>query len=597
MSDKADGISRGVSVVQENGIFTASPTSTRPVERYAGNFDRAYFGYYASKGLDNGWVGVRCWDNKEKKVSDEFILWDDWGYDHFGKNLGDDHAAPSIIVLKYQRGENHVHNGKVLAAAAEHGSYEADRGRLQVRRSSESEDISSWDTPVTLESKNNTYANLIEASNGTVWLFVRRRHQGCSYQSLHYWKSQDAGETWDGPSLVADWYKHVPMSMVYFAVCENVDHSEIHVMFNFCYTVGRRAFYRDIYHAYYDVKSSTWKTKSGELLTVPFVIGAESDNCADLVYKTQGEKYLFGENESGSVKSDPDQIFIQLWKSSASGKLSSLRYYGSEQGKIKVAVYANNNGKPGELLLANNEAQVVQSPVNKWYVAFLGGSIEITKGDSYWLAVVSDKKGVVNHRGAGTASGVAFGKHHTFNNDFPNSLNLDEFWETASSRCINAYQETDRTDVIQVMVDGEGEVSLLSMNRPSYSTLPGMHSTWGQVNLHYYNNGWRMEGIHPSGTGRGGTYLASANFEGRNPNAVYLTPFDGNKKTQLQRWERLSGKWTKTDDITSGTLGHNIRPHSVRNGEGGLLLLWSYVERYDGFLGGQWKSTIMACFR
>jgi hypothetical protein len=217
--------------VEDNGIFTSSPTSPTAAMRYVGAHDRTYIGFYSSTGSGNGLIEIRYWDGDDKTLSDAVMLWSGWGYDSSGQGPGDDHASPSVLVLQYQTGGNAVHNGKILVAAAEHSCKDSDKGRCQTRRSTNAEDISAWESPVLLESVNTTYTRLEELNDGTICLFYRLNYTAPNAKGTFYYRtSTDAGASWSDRTLLAD--TDVEDEGLYLMTCTNPAHTQIHCMFN-----------------------------------------------------------------------------------------------------------------------------------------------------------------------------------------------------------------------------------------------------------------------------------------------------------------------------------------------------------------------------
>lgn len=311
-----------VITIDEDGIFTMSPTGSYPIFDYCGKYDRTYIGYYSSDHT----IKLRYWEHISGRLSNAVTLWQEWGYcAGRGTVLGDDHANPAVIVLKYQRGANALHNGKLLVATAEHGSVVEGRGRLQVRRSSRSEDISSWEDPNELSSTNATYARLIETFDGKIWLFCRLFSTAAnSRATFYYWISETAGDVWVGPELLIDTDDGVT-DAIYMAVAENMASDGLHFMFNrmvYHKPVKNVHRYQDIYYVYYDVASSTWHRCDGTLLTLPLTLSS-----VDIVYKTDntpgsedwtylsnitadenGEPYLLSCNDQDKGTSSPGGI-------------------------------------------------------------------------------------------------------------------------------------------------------------------------------------------------------------------------------------------------------------------------------------------------
>jgi len=431
--------------VEDNGIFTSSPTTPTAAQRYVGTHDRTYIGFYSSTGSGNGLVEIRYWDEDDKTLSDAITLWSDWGYDSNGISIGDDHASPSILVLQYQIGDSAKHNGKILVAAAEHCCSAKDKGRCQVRRSTNAEDISAWDNAVSIESTNATYTRLEELNDGTIYLFYRLSRVAPNAGATFYFRtSTDAGASWGARTLLAD--TDVAGESLYLITCTNPEHSQIHCMFN---RVGvddpapGQKRYQDIYHVYYDFLSDKWKKMDGTEVTVLLSISE-----LDVVYATES-----------------NEDWTYMWD-------------------IKI----DGDGNP------------------------------------YLVSVTIDEFG---------AFGLAEGK------------------------------------------------------------TPQLDCT---VRRHHYRNGWQTEVVSSTGSGQFGTYVypAGAVLDDFEVDTIYLTPYDANRRTQLQKWQKVDGSWTKVEDITQGTPGWNFRPIAVRNGAGSIRVLWCYTERYSHFNPGYWESMLFA---
>jgi len=209
----------------DNGILTMSPSGSYPIVT-SGN--KTFFGYYTSQNN----IEIRYYDNVKHVVSNPVILWRNWGYTSSGDVLGDDHANPSIIVLSYQLGENAIHNGKLVVAAAEHGAGQAGHGRLQVRRSVYPLSIGLWEPPIELRDTRATYARLVETADGTLYLFCRlSRVAPNSRATFYYWTSTDAGESWSLPQLLVDADEGTD-DAVYITVSPSSRHDVLHVGVN-----------------------------------------------------------------------------------------------------------------------------------------------------------------------------------------------------------------------------------------------------------------------------------------------------------------------------------------------------------------------------
>jgi hypothetical protein len=268
-------------IIDDDGIFTKSPSGSYPIFYYSGLYERTYFGYFNSKNE----IIIRYWDEVLEILSEPVILWKNWGKCSSGKLLGDDHANPSIIVLKHQQGDYSINNGKLLVASAEH------LGRLQTRRSAYQEDISIWEEPVELINRRATYARLVELCDGRILLFCRlSKAAPNSRATYYYWESKDSGSTWDGPHLFID-ADEGQDDAIYLELVSNTNQDELHCMFNLVKyndpSPGVHR-YKDIYYIYYDVNENLWKKRNGEVVELPL-----SPSKIDIVYKTEQEDWTY----------------------------------------------------------------------------------------------------------------------------------------------------------------------------------------------------------------------------------------------------------------------------------------------------------------
>jgi len=280
----------------------------RPAVFYAGTYNRAYIAYFTS---DYN-IKIKQFDEDTSVLSDAVTLWSDWGWDGNGTAKGDDHSTPSVIVLQYQTGDYAVHNGKLLVAAAEHGSSAATKGRMEVRRSTNAEDITAWDVAVSVQTTLANYANPVEMSDGTIYLFYRYNDNPTAAENgIYFYTSTDAGATWAGPTLL--FHNTAPASN-YVMVTENSDHTRIHCMFNPAVVDDPSpgsSRYRDIYYAYFD--GTNWKKADGTTLTLPLDT-TTAGSVPDLVYDTDDTAGLEDWTFLWDIKTDsegnPYLIFI-----------------------------------------------------------------------------------------------------------------------------------------------------------------------------------------------------------------------------------------------------------------------------------------------
>ena len=266
------------------GILTMSPSGSHPITKYKGRFNRTYFGYYSS----NHEIIIRWFNNDNSTLSEPKVLWKDWGYNSAGDKLGDDHANPSIIVLRNQQGEYAMHNGKLLVAVAEHCASKEKRGRLEVKRGLSSESIDRWTQPVSLKNSRATYARLVEMAAGRIFLFCRlHRVAPNSRATFFFWQSDDAGNTWTEGKLLIDANPYTD-DAIYITVDVDEDHRILHIAANrLDYDNPSKGVwrYRDIYYLQYRSNTKTWHlVNSRSLGDPPFSLGE-----LDTVYVSESE--------------------------------------------------------------------------------------------------------------------------------------------------------------------------------------------------------------------------------------------------------------------------------------------------------------------
>jgi len=67
----------------------------------------------------------------------------------------------------------------------------------------------------------------------------------------------------------------------------------------------------------------------------------------------------------------------------ATGLMTEIQTYGTADGEVKIALYADSSGEPGSLIVANNNGQSVTK--NQWNTLSIPQA-NITKDTYYWLA-------------------------------------------------------------------------------------------------------------------------------------------------------------------------------------------------------------------
>ncbi len=202
--------------------------------------------------------------------------------------IGDDHANPSIIVLKNQTGRHAVHNGKLLVAAAEHGTGVSGRGRLQVRRSIEPYKIDQWEPSIELRDTRATYSSLFQTIDGTIYLFCRlSRTAPNSRATFYYWISNDAGQKWSQPQLLIDANEGTD-DAIYLVASSDLKNNSLHIGINrmdYDNPVDGVWRYRDLYYLRLDtVTQKGYKADGTSIGSPPFYL-----NELEQVYITQSD--------------------------------------------------------------------------------------------------------------------------------------------------------------------------------------------------------------------------------------------------------------------------------------------------------------------
>ncbi|MDD4986558.1 MAG: DUF2341 domain-containing protein [Dehalococcoidales bacterium] len=108
---------------------------------------------------------------------------------------------------------------------------------------------------------------------------------------------------------------------------------------------------------------------------------------ADAVNLIGGAGRLIGSgDESGDSNVDIDTFHLSKFTARYTGKMRYIYIRAAGTGSIKLAIYADNAGEPGDLIAALNDSQSLTEGWNK--IAF--PSIDITAGTVYWLGFNSE---------------------------------------------------------------------------------------------------------------------------------------------------------------------------------------------------------------
>jgi len=97
---------------------------------------------------------------------------------------------------------------------------------------------------------------------------------------------------------------------------------------------------------------------------------------------------ILGNNIVGTSADPSGGNDLNCWRfqagSSFTATLMQFNLARGITGKMKVAIYADNNGRPGALLVGSNE---ITNPSSGWVTFALTGGQPISAGTNYWLAV------------------------------------------------------------------------------------------------------------------------------------------------------------------------------------------------------------------
>lgn len=322
--------------ITSNGIFTMSPSGSLPAFHYEGKHNRTYIGYYSSDAK----VKIVSFDEETHFVSKPVTLFKSWGN-------GDDHAGPSVLVLSHQVGKNSIHNGKILVASSEI----FDDPSMMVIRSSSPENITKWEDPITFD-KNGLYPTLFEMNDGTIFLFYMKRDVPDKGDRAQCYKtSTDGGITWSDRHIL---FLPSDSWIIYGIYASNSTDSQIHAMFNLAKFIPEfDSWYKDIYYAYYDHQTETWKRANGIEYSMPITIAE-----AELVYETdmtQGEEdHTWLSDIKVDVNNKPHLLSITNVNYSKTGHTPGIN--PNFKGIVQLHTYQNGTWKT-ELVSENGSGQ------------------------------------------------------------------------------------------------------------------------------------------------------------------------------------------------------------------------------------------------
>jgi putative hemolysin len=119
---------------------------------------------------------------------------------------------------------------------------------------------------------------------------------------------------------------------------------------------------------------------------------------------------LIGTDKPGSANTAANKLILAKFQAAQTGNITQMHVYSRASGNVKAAVYADNAGKPGGLLNANNTPTHVTA--GQWNTISLP-STAVISGRYYWLAAANDTAGAISHTST-VGSGTSRSKAITF---------------------------------------------------------------------------------------------------------------------------------------------------------------------------------------
>ena len=117
-----------------------------------------------------------------------------------------------------------------------------------------------------------------------------------------------------------------------------------------------------------------------------------------------------------------NRLILGRFQATTTGSVNEIRVYSLADGNIKVAIFDDDGGRPGETISYSDT--VIPVTANQWNAAPIAAT-GVTQGDYYWLAVANDYMGAISFNRT-SGSGTSMGKTITFSNfSFADPLGTD----------------------------------------------------------------------------------------------------------------------------------------------------------------------------
>jgi hypothetical protein len=135
---------------------------------------------------------------------------------------------------------------------------------------------------------------------------------------------------------------------------------------------------------------------------------------------------LIGTDTPGNGSTSANRLILGRFQATQTGNITEIRVYSRVNGNVKVAVYEDNSGSPGNLLNANNNPTSVSA--GQWNTISIDPT-PVTSGTYYWLAAANDAKGAISYKttsGSGTSKGSAI-NFSSFNFPYPEGTSFSNY--------------------------------------------------------------------------------------------------------------------------------------------------------------------------
>jgi hypothetical protein len=134
--------------------------------------------------------------------------------------------------------------------------------------------------------------------------------------------------------------------------------------------------------------------------------------------------FLFGSTQVKSGNGYASWLYTSKFVCGKNGDATEIQIYSDSSGEAKVALYTDNAGSPGTVIVKNDSGTAVTG--GQWNAISIS-STTVTAGTTYWIAAISNATGVVTNK-----SGVATSKYNvsypygsfTFPSTFPSTSDI-----------------------------------------------------------------------------------------------------------------------------------------------------------------------------